>query len=130
MVEEFQNTLIGTINLDHKTSSTKIIMYAVEKLYNKIINRNLLVRRINIRANNVIDFLSVNAYNHYEQIDLFTDYKQKVENQLAEQSEKELQKAVINIKRKYGKNAIIKGMNLQEGGTTINRNMQIGGHSE
>lgn len=130
MVEGFQNTLIGTINLDHKTSSTKIIMYAVEKLYNKIINRNLLVRRINIRANNVIDFLSVNAYNHYEQIDLFTDYKQKVENQLAEQSEKELQKAVINIKRKYGKNAIIKGMNLQEGGTTINRNMQIGGHSE
>ena len=130
MVEEFQNTLIGTINLDHKTSSTKIIMYAVEKLYNKIINRNLLVRRINITANNVIDFLSVNAYNHYEQIDLFTDYKQKVENQLAEQSEKELQKAVINIKRKYGKNAIIKGMNLQEGGTTINRNMQIGGHSE
>ena len=130
MVEEFQNTLIGTINLDHKTSSTKIIMDAVEKLFNKIINRNLLVRRINISANNVIDFLSVNAYNHYEQIDLFTDYKQKVENQLAEQSEKELQKAVINIKRKYGKNAIIKGMNLQEGGTTINRNMQIGGHSE
>lgn len=130
MVEGFQNTLIGTINLDHKTSSTKIIMDAVEKLYNKIINRNLLVRRINITANNVIDFLSVNAYNHYEQIDLFTDYKQKVENQLAEQSEKELQKAVINIKRKYGKNAIIKGMNLQEGGTTINRNMQIGGHSE
>ena len=130
MVEGFQNTLIGTINLDHKTSSTKIIMYAVEKLYNKIINRNLLVRRINITANNVIDFLSVNAYNHYEQIDLFTDYKQKVENQLAEQSEKKLQKAVINIKRKYGKNAIIKGMNLQEGGTTINRNMQIGGHSE
>lgn len=130
MVEEFQNTLIGTINLDHKTSSTKIIMDAVEKLFNKIINRNLLVRRINITANNVIDFLSVNAYNHYEQIDLFTDYKQKVENKLAEQSEKELQKAVINIKRKYGKNAIIKGMNLQEGGTTINRNMQIGGHSE
>lgn len=130
MVEGFQNTLIGTINLDHKTSSTKIIMDAVEKLFNKIINRNLLVRRINITANNVIDFLSVNAYNHYEQIDLFTDYKQKVENQLAEQSEKELQKAVINIKRKYGKNAIIKGMNLQEGGTTINRNMQIGGHSE
>ena len=130
MVEEFQNTLIGTINLDHKTSSTKIIMDAVEKLFNKIINRNLLVRRINITANKVIDFLSVNAYNHYEQIDLFTDYKQKVENQLAEQSEKELQKAVINIKRKYGKNAIIKGMNLQEGGTTINRNMQIGGHSE
>ena len=130
MVEGFQNTLIGTINLDHKTSSTKIVMDAVEKLYNKIINRNLLVRRINITANNVIDFLSVNAYNHYEQIDLFTDYKQKVENQLAEQSEKKLQKAVINIKRKYGKNAIIKGMNLQEGGTTINRNMQIGGHSE
>lgn len=130
MVVKFPNMLIGTINLDHKTSSTKIIMIAVEKLYNKIINKNLLVRRINITANNVIDFLSVNAYNHYEQIDLFTDYKQKVENQLAEQSEKELQKAVINIKRKYGKNAIIKGMNLQEGGTTINRNMQIGGHSE
>ena len=79
MVEKFPNMLIGTINLDHKTSSTKIIMIAVEKLYNKIINKNLLVRRINITANNVIDFLSVNAYNHYEQIDLFTDYKQKLE---------------------------------------------------
>ena len=123
MVVKFPNMLIGTINLDHKTSSTKIVMIAVEKLYNKIINKN-------ITANNVIDFLSVNAYNHYEQIDLFTDYKQKVENQLAEQSEKELQKAVINIKKKYGKNAIIKGMNLQDGGTTISRNMQIGGHSK
>lgn len=127
---KFQNTHIGTINLDHKTSSTKIIMEAVMKLYQRIMNKKLLVRRINITANNVVDELIARKEKLYEQIDLFTDYQEKVEKRQEELTEKELQKAMINIKRKYGKNAIIKGMNLQEGGTTIERNGQIGGHKE
>lgn len=120
----------GTINLDHKTSSTKIIMDAVMKLYNQIMNKHLLVRRINITANNVVDELNEKNNKNYEQIDLFTNYKQKAEKLQKEKMEKELQKAMINIKNKYGKNAIIKGMNLQDGGTTIDRNKQIGGHME
>lgn len=120
----------GTINLDHKTSSTKIIMDAVMKLYNRIMNKHLLVRRINITANNVVDELNEKNNKNYEQIDLFTNYEQTAEKLQKEKTEKELQKAMINIKNKYGKNAIIKGMNLQDGGTTIDRNKQIGGHME
>lgn len=120
----------GTINLDHKTSSTKIIMDAVMKLYNRIMNKHLLVRRINITANNVVDELNEKNNKNYEQIDLFTNYKQTAEKLQKEKTEKKLQKAMINIKNKYGKNAIIKGMNLQDGGTTIDRNKQIGGHME
>lgn len=120
----------GTINLDHKTSSTKIIMDAVMKLYEKIINKQLLVRRINITVNNVVDEFTEKNKKTYEQIDLFTDYQQKAEKLQKEKMEKELQKAMIGIKNKYGKNAIIKGMNLQDGGTTIDRNKQIGGHME
>ncbi len=128
MVVKFQNTHIGTINLDHKTSSTKIIMEAVMKLYQRIINKKLLVRRINITANNVVSELSLKEQKSFEQMDLFTDYKQKEKERIHEQKEKKLQKAVISIKQKYGKNAIIKGMDLQEGATTIERNGQIGGH--
>lgn len=120
----------GTINLDHKTSSTKIIMDAVMKLYERIINKQLLVRRINITVNNVVDEFTEKNKKIYEQIDLFTDYQQKAEKLQKEKMEKELQKAMIGIKNKYGKNAVIKGMNLQDGGTTIDRNKQIGGHME
>ena len=118
----------GTINLDHKTSSTKIIMEATMKLYERIMNKKLLVRRINITANNVVDEETAKQEKNFEQIDLFTNYQEKVEKRKEEQTEKELQKAMIDIKKKYGKNAILKGMNLQEGGTTIERNGQIGGH--
>ena len=130
MDARFQNTLTGTINLDHKTSSTKIIMDAVMQLYQKIMNKQLLVRRINITANNVVDELTVEKEKSYEQIDLFTNYQEKVERRQEELTEKELQKAMIDIKKKYGKNAILKGMILQEGATTIDRNKQIGGHKE
>lgn len=100
------------------------------KLYEQIINKNLLTRRINITANNVVDEETATNEKPFEQIDLFTDYQEKVEKKQDELTEKELQKVVIDIKRKYGKNAIIKGMNLIEGGTTIDRNKQIGGHKE
>lgn len=118
----------GTINLNHKTSSTKIITKAVMELYERIMNKNLLVRRIYVVANNVIDEETARKEEIYEQIDLFEDYKKKEEENKIEKKEKNLQKAMIDIKNKYGKNAIIKGMNLQDAGTTIDRNQQIGGH--
>ena len=119
----------GTINLDHQTSSTKIIMEAAVNLYERIINNKLLVRRINITANNVVNVSEVKE-KQYEQIDLFIDYDEINKNRKKELAEREIQKAMIDIKSKYGKNAILKGMNLQKEGTTIERNSQIGGHKE
>jgi len=119
----------GTINIDHKTSSTKVIMKATMELFDRIINKDLLVRRINITANNVINEKDVKEEN-FEQIDLFTNYEEEKRKKAKEKAEKNIQKAMINIKRKYGKNAILKGMNFEEGGTTIARNGQIGGHKE
>ena len=98
------------------------------ELYERIINKDLLVRRINVTANNVKNILELKNQKFYEQIDLFTDYKQKATNTLEEKKEHDLQKTMINIKNKYGKNAIFKGMNLQTAGTTIDRNNQVGGH--
>lgn len=122
----------GTINLTHKTSSTKIIIDAIMSLYDRIINDKLLVRRINVTANNVTNNEHVEEKKTFEQMDLFTNYeeldkKREAEKQ-KEQAERRIQKAMISIKQKYGKNAIIKGMNLEEGGTTISRNNQVGGH--
>lgn len=117
----------GTINLDYKTSSGKIIMEAAINLYKKIIDKNLLIRRINITANKVINESKVRK-SEYEQIDLFKNYQEESKRKNKEKKEKRLQETMINIKNKYGKNAILKGMNLEEGGTTIERNIQIGGH--
>ena len=117
----------GTVNLGHKTSSTKIITKAVMELYERIINKNLLTRRINITANDVITENSIEKQ-AFEQINLFIDYKEEQKKNEKEAKEREMQKAMLNIKKRYGKNAIIKGMNLQEAGTTIARNGQIGGH--
>ena len=86
-----------------------------------------MVRRINISANNVVNESSVKEDN-FEQVDLFTNYEELKKKREKEHAEKEIQKAMLDIKRKYGKNAILKGMNFEEGGTTIERNGQIGGH--
>ena len=117
----------GTVNIDHKTSSSKILLEKVMSLYERIINNNLLVRRITITANKVENESEVKE-NPYEQIDLFVDYKELENKRKKEQAEKEIQKAMLDIKCKYGKNAILKGMNFEEGGTTRQRNEQIGGH--
>ena len=119
----------GTVNIDHKTSSCKIITENVMNLYKRIVNDKLLVRRINITANNVVNEKLVKDET-YEQIDLFVDYNELNRKRKKEQDEKQIQKAMIDIKNKYGKNAILKGMNLQKEGTTIKRNSQIGGHNE
>ena len=122
----------GTINLDNYTSSTKIIINAVMKLYDRIINKNLLIRRINIAANHVINEKDIKIEATLEQLDMFTDYaeleKQKKEKEKELKKEKNMQKALIDIKNKFGKNAVFKGMNLQEGATAKDRNSQIGGH--
>ncbi|MBE5806405.1 MAG: DNA methylase [Clostridiales bacterium] len=118
----------GTVNIDHRTSSSKIIINSVVNLYNEIVNNKLLIRRINITANNVVNENTCEEKN--EQINIFVNYEELNKKRKQEQKERELQKAIIDIKDKYGKNAIIKGMNLQEEGTTIERNKQVGGHSE
>ncbi len=122
----------GTANLGRQTSSTKLILDAVTELFERIVDKNLLVRRINITVNHVVDEGTVQKTNSFEQIDLFTDYavvqakKEAEEAELAR--EKKMQKAMLEIKKKHGKNAILRGMNLEEGATTFDRNKQIGGH--
>lgn len=122
----------GTANLRCQTSSTMLIMDAVMELFDRIADKNLLVRRVNITANHVVDESSVVKQASFEQLDLFTDYdavqKKNAEEEAALAREKKVQEAVIKIKNKYGKNAVLKGMNLEEGATTAARNRQIGGH--
>ncbi len=116
----------GTINLEHKTSSTKLIMNSAVELFDRIIDKNLLTRRINITANNVVNEYEAENKNKFEQMNLFIDYNQKQKEM--EFKEKNLQKSILDIKKKYGKNAVLKGMNFIEGGTMIERNAQVGGH--
>lgn len=124
----------GTINLEYKTSSAKVITENMIKLFDRIINRNLLVRKINIVADNVINKKDNINKPRFEQFSLFTDYnsfnRKKENEKLEEESEYKLQHVILDIKNKYGKNAILKGMNLEKYATTIERNNQIGGHSK
>lgn len=122
----------GTTNLPKQTSSTTLITNAVMELYDKIVNKKLLIRRINIVANKLVDEHSVKNANKYEQLDLFTDYeilkKQREKENAKSEREKRMQNTILDIKKKFGKNAILKGMNLQKGATAKDRNNQIGGH--
>ena len=121
----------GTGNLQGYTSSTKEIMQVTMNLFDRIINEDLLVRRINVVANHVIAEKDV-PVPEAVQLSLFSDYgEEKKKKELREnnlQKEKDMQKAVIKIRNKFGKNAILKGMNFKEGATTRERNGQIGGH--
>lgn len=124
----------GTANLKRKTASSRQIIEVVMELYDRIINPDLLVRRVNIAANHVVNEKEAEKEQTFEQMDLFSYMEQKQEEQevkdnpQAVQREKKMQQAILNIKDKYGKNAILKGMNLEEGAMTIKRNGQIGGH--
>ena len=122
----------GTANLHRYTSSTKLIMDAVMELYDRIVDPDLLVRRINIVANNIVYEHAIPRESGFQQMDLFSDFetqtRQKAEEDALLEREKRRQKAVLTIRKKYGKNAILKGMNFEEGATTIDRNNQIGGH--
>ena len=122
----------GTVNLDRQTSSTRIIVEAMLGLFDRIVDKKLLVRRVNVSANRVVSESSVDTSAPMEQLDLFTDYEELERKKKAEQAalerEKKAQKAIIELRKKYGKNAVLKGMNLQEGATTKDRNEQVGGH--
>lgn len=122
----------GTENLDRQTSSSILLLNTLTRLYDRIVDENLLVRRINLAANHVVDEKSVKKKQEFEQLDLFTDYEEQQKQQAQEEAELErerrMQKAVLDIKKKFGKNAILKGTNLQEGATAKERNQQIGGH--
>lgn len=120
----------GTINLDFRTSSSKIITSKTDELFERIMNKNLSVRRINISVNNLKNEEEDKKENRFQQLNLFTNCEETVENQKKEKKENNLQRAIITIKNKYGKNAILKGMNFVDGGTTIERNGQVGGHNE
>ena len=124
----------GTINLKHKTSSSKIIMEEMIKLYERIVNQNLLIRRIIMCAAKLSDECNFNSRPQYMQFSLFSDLDEQNEELDKEINneieERKLQNVLLEIKEKYGKNSILKGMNLEKSGTTIERNKQIGGHHE
>lgn len=123
----------GTANFDVPTSSGRLIMQAVRDLYAKIVNPNLLVRRINLTVNHVIsEEVAATLPKPAEQLDLFADYDdqaRRVEEKAGDLAkERKVQEALLDIKAKFGKNAILKGLNFEEGATAKERNQQIGGH--
>lgn len=117
----------GTANLDSRTCSARTIAQATVDLYDRIVDKNLLVRRMFVVANRVTKGEPEEAP---QQLDMFGDLEEKERRQAAEEKEQRMQQAVLTIRRKYGKNAILKGMNYQEGATAAERNEQIGGHKK
>ena len=123
----------GTKNLKAPTSSSKLMIDAITELFDQIVNSDLLVRRIYLTVNRVIsEQQALSQPKEAEQLDLFTDYEAEARKQQAElessQKERKVQETLLKIKKKYGKNAILKGLNFEEGATAKERNQQIGGH--
>ena len=122
----------GTVNLKKRTASTRLLSEGVLALYDRIADPRLLVRRITIAACRLMREEEALAAEPPEQLELFIDYDALEEQRRREEQalarEKAMQKAVIRLKKRFGKNAVIKGMNLKEGATARDRNRQIGGH--
>ena len=124
----------GSINLGEPTSSTRRITEAVMELYDRIVDRELLVRRMFVVANHTVSEAAARQARAQQnvQLDMFTDYAAEARREAAAESarekERRQQETVLAIRDKYGKNAILKGMNLEEGATARDRNAQIGGH--
>jgi len=122
----------GTANLSRQTSSTKLITDAVTKLFDSIVNTDLLVRRLNLTVNHVVSEASASRHQEPQQLDLFTDYEALAKQEAAEKAaldkERRMQEAQLAIKQRFGKNAILRGLNFEEGATAKERNGQIGGH--
>ena len=122
----------GSINLDRYTSLARQITKSAAELYDRIVNPDLLVRRLNLAANHVLEEKNIPVQENYEQLSLFTDYAALQTDRKAEEKQRErerkIQEAALAIKKKYGKNALLKGVNLREGATGRERNDQIGGH--
>ena len=123
---------VGTENF-HYTSSASDLLRAVTALYDRIVNPNLLIRRLSISANKLLPEADA-PKEEAEQLDLFTDYAAKEQREQVDKAahtrERKIQEAMLGIKKKFGKNAILKGMNLEEGATARERNQTIGGHHE
>ena len=119
----------GTQNLSKHTSVSSQLVEAATELFDRIIDRNLLVRRLNLTANHVITEAEAKKQESpYVQLDLFEDYEAKEKEEEKLERERNMQKAMLAIRKRYGSNAILKGMSLQEGATQKDRNEQIGGH--
>ena len=122
----------GSISLTGYTSSTKQILQAVTQLFDRIADPQLLVRRLNLTADRVLLETDLPSDLDFEQIDLFTDYEARSKEQQIQkadrQKEKRMQQTILEIKKKFGKNSILKGMDLEQGATAQDRNRQIGGH--
>jgi DNA polymerase V len=122
----------GTTSLYRQTSSTRLITDAVTGLFDSIVNPDLLVRRLNLTVNHVVSETFVREHNEPQQLDLFTDYEAQARQQEAEKAaldkERRMQEAQLAIKQRFGKNAILRGLNFEEGATAKERNNQIGGH--
>ena len=123
----------GTVNLPRKTASSQMLCDAVLELYDRIVNPDLLVRRINFSVNHIVSEAEAEKQTEEpQQLDLFAAMNPKTDEDEAKEKslekEKQLQHAMLDIKSKFGKNAVLKGMNLEEGATAMQRNKQIGGH--
>lgn len=124
----------GTIHLESATASSKRIMDGFVSLYDQIVQKNLLVRRIYLNAVQLDESSTSSSQEHYQQLNLFTSVEEQVrdfeQKRKMEKEEQDLQATVLKLKGKYGKNSILKGMDLESGATTMMRNRQIGGHHE
>lgn len=122
---------VGTENFAY-TSSSNDLQRAVAALYDRIVDKNLLIRRLSISANRLLDEAEAPREPEAEQLDLFTDYAAREARERADEAvharERKLQETMLGIKKRYGKNAILKGLNLEEGATAKERNQTIGGH--
>ena len=122
----------GTENLKSHTASTAVLLKAANALYDRLVDPALLVRRITLNANHILQESEIRSSGGYEQLDLFTDYealkRQRAKEKEASDKERRMQQALLDIKKKYGKNAVLKGTSYQEGATAKERNGQIGGH--
>lgn len=122
----------GTINIDRPTSSANVLVGKISELYDRIVNPKLLIRRLTLSINNLIDEEMAEKDNAPEQLDLFIDYdevkRRREDEELRLAKERSRQEAVLNLRKKFGKNIILRGINFAEGATQKDRNRQIGGH--
>ncbi len=118
----------GTVNFREMTSSTKIITEKVINLYEQITEKYLLIRRLTISVNNLQEETLMKIKEKEEQLNFFTNYEEKQKKEKKLEEERHIQRTLLDIKNKFGKNAVFKGMDLEEGATIIERNNQIGGH--
>ncbi len=118
----------GTVNLGLHTASTRLLTDRIMELFDRIVNPGLLVRRLTLNANHILKEGMAEQARPYEQTDFFGEWEARTAQKAICQREKRRQKAILHLQKRYGKNIVLKGMNLWEGATAVQRNSQIGGH--